>query len=163
MSISPEVKALPAGQCGECPYCSNLVATLEERARRPHEWTRRLKGLEADVTSGAFQRDLRAWCVQLDGRFTEWEVAEMSNALGCSVVCQDLLLVLPEAYSRGRTARGEWVNPRLMFKLSALTLRMKAALLDVLEWLWLDGRPSGLSVLESCDHCGLQLADGLDE
>jgi hypothetical protein len=136
---------------------------LEAHARRPYEWARHLVGSEDGVASGELQRALREGLVQIAGWFSEGEVAEMVHALGCGVVCRDLLLVLPEAYSRGRTVLGESVSPRLMFKLSALTLRMRGALLDVLEWVWLDGRPSGLSYQASCDRYGLQLTDEADE
>lgn len=163
MSSSLVAETLPVMQCDNGPHCGLAEGALAARARRPYEWAKHLTGSEAGIASGEYLRVLRDGRHQLAGWFSEAEVAELAGALGCRVFCRDLLLELPNAYADGRTARGKRVNSGLMSKLATMTMAMSGALLQVLEWAWLDGCPSGLTYRESCDHCGLQLADEVDQ
>ena len=136
---------------------------LDARAKRSLDLARLLTGSESGATGRTFQQALREGRMQLAGRFSAEEVSVMLEALGPGLVVRDLVMDLPEVVAQWLARHGSRDSAKLMPKLCSLSLKMTAALLDALERVWDEGRPSQKSLEDRCEHVGLQLAYQLSE
>lgn len=151
---------LTAGSAQDGTDGDALKSGLEARVARHAAWVSLLTGQEQRGETGDLEEVLREGCRQLAGRLSAEEFSEMVDALGSQLVYRDLLLNLPQELARARLIAGRFGDEdELAIKIRGLTLQQRAALLDVQEWVWLDGNPSGKSIEDSCCHLGLQLCN----
>jgi hypothetical protein len=152
------VDTVKASQSNYSFHAGQAEFGFDARAKRSLDLAKLLTGSESSATCDAFQQALGEGRAQLAGRLSAEDVRVMLEALGPGLIVRGLVMDLPEVVAQGLAANGSRTSAALSVKLLSLSLKMTAALLDALERVWDEGRPSQTSIEDRCEHVGLQLA-----